>query len=106
MWTGCGNYPFTIGRRTEGNPTREHSRDIIVNMVFSDLLTASCFLQLKEIFNFTQEDFMSDEIMIVDCYTDIFVWVGQATSPQLKLRSFDLGQVIFVHQRMSVSIGL
>ncbi|KAI5078379.1 hypothetical protein GOP47_0006050 [Adiantum capillus-veneris] len=49
-------------------------------------------LKATEVFNFTQEDFLSNEVMIVDCYTSVFVWVGTTASTTIKLKALEIGQ--------------
>ena len=54
------------------------------------------FEQVTEVFGFSQDDLFSDEVMILDCYSDIFVWVGQNVSANLRGKVTELGQVIFL----------
>ncbi|KAH7293292.1 hypothetical protein KP509_28G019500 [Ceratopteris richardii] len=49
-------------------------------------------LQLIELFNFTQNDLLSDEVLVLDVHTDVYVWIGQSVSSKLKLMSFEIGQ--------------
>uniref|UniRef100_A0A7N0ZUL5 HP domain-containing protein n=1 Tax=Kalanchoe fedtschenkoi TaxID=63787 RepID=A0A7N0ZUL5_KALFE len=34
-------------------------------------------LKVTEIYNFTQDDLMTEDIFILDCHSEIFVWVGE-----------------------------
>ncbi|MCO5603479.1 hypothetical protein L7F22_057629 [Adiantum nelumboides] len=47
-------------------------------------------LQVTEVFNFTQNDLLSDEVMILDVHSDIYVWVGQSVNGKLKPK--EIGQ--------------
>eukprot|EP00250_Pteridium_aquilinum_P017294 c23553_g2_i2 orf=330-3245(+) len=47
-------------------------------------------LQATEVFNFTQSDLLSDEVLVLDCHTDVYVWVGQ--SNKFKSKSLEIGQ--------------
>ncbi|KAI5059133.1 hypothetical protein GOP47_0025452 [Adiantum capillus-veneris] len=47
-------------------------------------------LQVAEVFNFMQNDLLSDEVMILDVHSDIYVWVGQFVNA--KLKSKEIGQ--------------
>lgn len=46
-----------------------------------------------EIYNFTQDDLMTEDIFILDCHSDIFVWVGQLVDTKSKLQALTIGEV-------------
>lgn len=50
-------------------------------------------MQVMEIYNFTQDDLMTEDIFILDCHSDIFVWVGQQVDTKNKLQALTIGQV-------------
>ncbi|KAH0873490.1 hypothetical protein HID58_070852 [Brassica napus] len=50
------------------------------------------FWQVTEIYNFTQDDLMTEDIFIVDCHPEIFVWVGQEVVPKNKLLALTIGE--------------
>ena len=54
------------------------------------------FWQVTEIYNFTQDDLMTEDIFIVDCHSEIFVWVGQEVVPKNKLLALTIGEVRFM----------
>jgi len=39
---------------------------------------------VEEIFNFSQDDLIDDDVMILDTYTEVFVWVGNKSSREEK----------------------
>jgi len=39
---------------------------------------------VEEIFNFVQDDLINDDVMMLDVYTEIFLWVGEEASKQEK----------------------
>ncbi|KAE8660280.1 Villin-4 [Hibiscus syriacus] len=49
-------------------------------------------LKVTEIYNFTQDDLMTEDIFILDCHLDIFVWVGQEVDTKNKLQALTIGQ--------------
>ncbi|XP_018471331.2 villin-4 [Raphanus sativus] len=49
-------------------------------------------LKVTEIYNFTQDDLMTEDIFIVDCHSEIFVWVGQEVVPKNKLLALTIGE--------------
>ncbi|PPS07770.1 hypothetical protein GOBAR_AA12874 [Gossypium barbadense] len=49
-------------------------------------------LKVMEIYNFTQDDLMTEDIFILDCHSDIFVWVGQLVDTKSKLQALTIGE--------------
>ncbi|KAG8484987.1 hypothetical protein CXB51_021234 [Gossypium anomalum] len=52
---------------------------------------------VTEIYNFTQDDLMTEDIFILDCHSDIFVWVGQQVDTKNKLQALTIGQKFLEH---------
>ncbi|KAF4390902.1 hypothetical protein F8388_005715 [Cannabis sativa] len=48
--------------------------------------------KVTEIYNFTQDDLMTEDIFILDCHSDIFVWVGQQVNSKNKLQALTIGE--------------
>ncbi|KAF9680537.1 hypothetical protein SADUNF_Sadunf06G0131700 [Salix dunnii] len=53
--------------------------------------------QVSEIYNFTQDDLMTEDIFILDSYSGIFVWVGQQVDSKRKLQALTIGQKFLEH---------
>lgn len=51
------------------------------------------FLQVTEIYNFTQDDLMTEDIFILDSHSDIFVWVGQQVDTKNRAQALTIGEV-------------
>lgn len=49
-------------------------------------------LKPTEVFNFTQDDLLTEDIMVLDTHSEVFVWIGQHANSKLKQQSFDIGQ--------------
>jgi hypothetical protein len=41
---------------------------------------AQGFFHVEEVPNFTQDDMMNDDIMLLDAYTTIYVWIGNGSN--------------------------
>lgn len=41
---------------------------------------ASGYFYVSELFNFTQEDLMNDDIMLLDAYNTVYVWIGNKSN--------------------------
>lgn len=50
---------------------------------------------MTEVYNFNQDDLMTEDIFILDCHTDIYVWVGQQVESKNKRNALNLGEVYF-----------
>ncbi|RWW02374.1 hypothetical protein GW17_00034541 [Ensete ventricosum] len=47
---------------------------------------------VTEIFNFTQDDLMTEDLFILDCHSDIYVWVGQQLDPKIRLQALSIAE--------------
>lgn len=54
-------------------------------------------MQVCEIYNFNQDDLMTEDVYILDCHTNIFLWVGQEVPSKTKTQALAIGQVRFDH---------
>ncbi|XP_008781818.1 villin-5-like [Phoenix dactylifera] len=54
-------------------------------------------LKLTEIFNFTQDDLMTEDIFILDCHSDIFVWVGQQVDSKSRSEALSIVEKFLEH---------
>lgn len=78
---GKSEYPSQkIGRANESDPH-----------LFSCILPKGN-LKIKEIYHFTQDDLMTEDVFILDCHSDIFVWVGQQVDVKVRLQALDIGE--------------
>lgn len=49
---------------------------------------------MEEVYNFNQDDLMSEDILILDTHAEVFVWVGHCVDPKEKQTAFEIGQVL------------
>jgi gelsolin len=49
-------------------------------------------LQEEEIYNFGQDDLLTEDILILDTHAEVFVWVGQNVDPKEKQNAFEIAQ--------------
>ncbi|WJX24013.1 Villin-4 [Trifolium repens] len=55
------------------------------------------FFTVTEIYNFSQDDLMTEDIFILDCYSEIFVWVGQEVDPKSRMQALTIGEKFIEH---------
>ncbi|KAK1414071.1 hypothetical protein QVD17_29810 [Tagetes erecta] len=78
---GKKEYPSQkIHKETESDPH-----------LFSCTSTKGEDLRLTEIYNFNQDDLMAEDIYILDCHTEIFLWVGQEVNSKDKTQALAIG---------------
>ncbi|KAF7033275.1 hypothetical protein CFC21_044390 [Triticum aestivum] len=54
-------------------------------------------LEVTEIFNFCQDDLLTEDLMILDTHGEVFIWVGQCVEPKEKQKAFEIGQKYIEH---------
>jgi gelsolin len=75
----------------------EYSSQKIVKEAESDPHLFSCTfakgdLKVTEIFNFSQDDLMTEDVFILDCVSAIFVWVGQQVDSKTRIIALTIGE--------------
>lgn len=68
-----------------------YSPDYSLTHVFYIYLTS----QIDEVYNFSQDDLLTEDILILDTHAEVLVWVGQSVDPKDKQSAFEIGQVSF-----------
>ncbi|GJN07508.1 hypothetical protein PR202_ga25344 [Eleusine coracana subsp. coracana] len=76
----------------------EYSSQKLVREQESDPHLFSCILskgnlKVKEIHHFIQDDLMTEDVFILDCHSNIFVWVGQQVDVKVRLQALDIGEM-------------
>ncbi|OVA00911.1 Villin headpiece [Macleaya cordata] len=69
----------------------EYSSQKIARDAESDPHLFSCSFS-KEIFNFSQDDLMTEDVFILDCHSDIFVWIGQQVESKSKTQALTIAE--------------
>ncbi|KAJ4830498.1 Villin-4 [Turnera subulata] len=54
-------------------------------------------IKVTEIYNFTQDDLMTEDIFILDCHSEIFVWVGKLVDSKTKMHALTIGEKFVEH---------
>ncbi|KAK4709838.1 hypothetical protein R3W88_004351 [Solanum pinnatisectum] len=49
-------------------------------------------LKVTEIYNFNQDDLMTEDVFILDCHSDIYIWVGQQVEYKNKMQALAIGE--------------
>ncbi|KAH1209282.1 Villin-4 [Glycine max] len=54
-------------------------------------------LKVTEVYNFSQDDLMTEDIFILDCHSEIFVWVGQQVDSKSRMQALTIGEKFLEH---------
>lgn len=49
---------------------------------------------MEEIYNFSQDDLLTEDMLVLDTNAEVFVWVGQSVDSKEKQNAFEIGQVL------------
>ena len=52
---------------------------------------------MEEVYNFAQDDLLTEDILILDTHAEVFVWVGQCVDAKEKQSAFEIGEVLHIH---------
>ncbi|XP_027332142.1 villin-4-like isoform X2 [Abrus precatorius] len=55
------------------------------------------YFLVTEIYNFSQDDLMTEDIFILDCHSEIFVWVGQQVDSKSRMQALTIGEKFLEH---------
>ncbi|KAL0544138.1 hypothetical protein IC582_019250 [Cucumis melo] len=48
--------------------------------------------QVEEVYNFSQDDLLTEDILILDTHAEVFIWIGQMVDTKEKQKAFQIGQ--------------
>ncbi|CAL4930935.1 unnamed protein product [Urochloa decumbens] len=54
-------------------------------------------LEVTEVFNFSQDDLLTEDTMVLDTHSEVFVWMGQSVDTKEKQKAFEIGQKYVEH---------
>ncbi|RLN23328.1 hypothetical protein C2845_PM07G34920 [Panicum miliaceum] len=94
---------FALGGK-QSYTNRNATQDIIARephlYAFSfknDLFLRIAQFRVTEIFNFSQDDLLTEDMMILDTHGEVFIWIGQCVESKEKQKAFDIGQKYIEH---------
>ncbi|XP_057545488.1 villin-4-like [Amaranthus tricolor] len=80
-----------LGEKTE-YPSQKIARDPESDPHLFSCHFSKGVLKVAEIYNFSQDDLMTEDMFILDCHSDIFVWVGQKVDSKTKMQALTIGE--------------
>lgn len=73
-------------------PSKKSSQELIRDPHLFSFSVKKGKFQVEEIYNFTQDDLLTEDMMILDTHVEVFIWVGQSVDPKEKQTAFEIGQ--------------
>ncbi|CAN6483310.1 unnamed protein product [Victoria cruziana] len=49
-------------------------------------------MEVSEVYNFSQDDLLTEDMMILDTHAEVLVWVGQSVDSKDKQKAFEIGE--------------
>lgn len=72
-------------------------------MKVENFLVAVSIFQAKEVFSFSQDDLVTEEILILDCVEELHIWVGHQSGVLSKEQALDIGKVLYYSNFLVIS---
>ncbi|KAJ6742869.1 VILLIN-3-LIKE [Salix viminalis] len=85
-----------LGGKSE-YPSQKLAREVESDPHLFSCIFSKGNLKVSEIYNFTQDDLMTEDIFILDSHSGIFVWVGQLVDSKRKLQALTIGEKFLEH---------
>ncbi|XP_048570738.1 villin-2-like [Triticum urartu] len=54
-------------------------------------------LEVTEVYNFSQDDLLTEDVMVLDTHAEVFVWMGQCVDTKEKQMAFEIGEKYIEH---------
>ncbi|XP_042448781.1 villin-2-like [Zingiber officinale] len=82
---------FAIGGK-QSFISKKNPQDIVRDPHLYSFLFKKGKLKVSEIFNYSQDDLMTEDMLILDTHAEVFVWIGQSVDSKDKQTAFEVGQ--------------
>ncbi|KAF5737689.1 villin-3-like isoform X2 [Tripterygium wilfordii] len=82
---------FALGGK-QSYTSKKISQEIIRDPHLFTYSTNKGKFEVEEIYNFSQDDLLTEDILILDSHAEVFVWVGQSVDSKEKQNAFEIGK--------------
>lgn len=79
---------------------------LFVCIFAEDALSPSRPFKVKEIFNFTQDDLTTEDVLVLNCHYEIYVWVGRQANIKSKQQALNVGLKILEEDILAEGLSL
>ncbi|KAL4326174.1 hypothetical protein GQ457_11G008710 [Hibiscus cannabinus] len=78
-----------LGGKDSYSSTKKEADDTVRD---PHLFSISLNKGVEEVYNFSQDDLLTEDILVLDTHAEVFVWVGQCVDTKEKQSAFEIGQ--------------
>ncbi|KAL6523255.1 Villin-3 [Orobanche gracilis] len=89
--TESSSFWFTLGGKLSYTSKKVSSEVVRDPHLFAFSFNKGKF-EVEEIYNFSQDDLLTEDIVVLDSHAEVFVWVGQSVDSKDKQSAFEIGQ--------------
>ncbi|XP_042394034.1 villin-2-like [Zingiber officinale] len=94
--TESSSFWFALGGK-QNYTNKKVVQDIIKDPHLYTISLNKGKFEFPEVFNFSQDDLLTEDMLILDSHVEIFVWVGQHVDSKEKQKAFIVGQKYIEH---------
>ncbi|XP_074574803.1 villin-2-like [Curcuma longa] len=94
--TESSSFWFALGGK-QNYTSKKVVQDIIKDPHLYTISLNKGKFEFAEVFNFSQDDLLTEDMLILDTHVEIFVWVGQHVDSKEKHKAFIVGQKYIEH---------
>ncbi|KAA3466676.1 villin-2-like [Gossypium australe] len=81
-----------LGGKQDYTSTEKESHEIVRDPHLYTFYLNKGKFKVEEVYNFDQDDLLTEDILILDTRAEVFVWVGQCVDAKEKQQAFEFGQ--------------
>ncbi|MBA0836122.1 hypothetical protein Goarm_008359, partial [Gossypium armourianum] len=71
--------------------TCTEGKQLVMVLLLLGLVSLSGDFKVKEIYSFTQDDLTTEDVLVLDCHKEIYVWIGRHSTIKSKQEALNLG---------------
>ncbi|CAH8387648.1 unnamed protein product [Eruca vesicaria subsp. sativa] len=90
--TESSTFWFALGGKQNFTSKKAAPETVRDPHLFSFSINRDSLQQVEEIYNFAQDDLLTEDIYFLDTHAEVIVWVGQCVDPKEKQTVFEIGQ--------------
>ncbi|XP_072995561.1 villin-2-like [Typha latifolia] len=89
--TESSGFWFALGGK-QSFSSKKVSQDIIRDPHLYTFSENKGKLEVGEVFSFSQDDLLTEDMLILDTHAEVFIWIGHSVDSKEKQKAFDIGQ--------------
>lgn len=90
--TENSSFWFALGGKQDYTSKKVAPEAVRDPHLFTFSLSKEGKFEVEEVYNFSQDDLLTEDILVLDTHAEVFVWVGQSVDSKEKQNAFEIGQ--------------